>query len=313
MTTGSHGVPMNRADSSATPGPTADSGGAAAARRQLGRRLRDLREARAITVELAHEHIGRSRPWLWKLETGRASIQIKPRVDVRLLCELYGADADTQAGLISLAEATRVKGWYTPFKDLLPPNFDTYLGLEEVAQLVSWYEAELVPGLMQTPEYARATITSVEDRPDDEVERRVNLRMRRQQVLTRANPVTLDVIVNEAVLRRPVASTQVMAAQLRHVLNLADLSNVTIRVIPFSAGIHAGVTSGPFEILRFPDGDHEQPPLVYVEGLMGVLWFKEPKEVDKYHTVFTKIKDRALDKNASRELINKAAKEMARA
>src|SRR5205823_4013589 len=144
------------------------------------------------------------------------------------------------------------------YGDVIPEGFDVYIGLEEAASELSWYEPELVPGLLQTEGYARTLISA--DNPgvgEEEISRRVHVRMARQPLIRRATaPLQLDVALNEGILRRPVGGPRVMAEQLDQLAEVSELANVSLRVAPFSAGVHPGVMSGPFVILRFPvNGD----------------------------------------------------------
>nr|WP_239134974.1 DUF5753 domain-containing protein [Streptomyces sp. SID12488] len=151
---------------------------------------------------------------------------------------------------MGLAKETKARGWWHAYGDVIPDGFDLFIGLEEAACDVDWYESELIPGLLQTADYTR-TVTGADNptEDDEEIERRVNLRIAHQVLLTRVTePTRLNVVLNEAVLRRPVGGTTVMAGQLLHLLKVGEYPNVTIKVVPFSAGLHSGVMSGPFGI-----------------------------------------------------------------
>lgn len=261
-------------------------------------------------MDRAAEVTERGRQTVWKIEKGKLDVRIRPEGDVGKLCDLYGADAETRRVLVALAEQTKVKGWFQPEADILPPNFDTYLGLEDTASQISWYDSNLIPGLMQTAGYARAIITSVGRRSEEETERRLKLRLRRQQALQRDRAINLNVVLHESVLRCTVGGPQVMAEQLQRVNELGQLPNVRVRVLPFDAGAHAGMTSGPFEILQF--FDETMPPMVYIDGFLGGLWFKGKEELAKYEDAFHDVEDRALDQADSEELITHAVKELSR-
>ena len=287
-----------------------DSAVSFAARRRLGRLLKELRENKGITVEQAYRHIDRSRPWFWRLEEGLAGISIKPNVDVGLLCDLYGVDdPEHRSGLMSLAADTRVKGWFQPYRTLLPPQFDIYLGLESVAAEFLWYEAELVPGLLQTAEYAEEVMREEGGHDEPAIAKLVALRLRRQEILTRRRPAPplVNVVLNEAVVRRPVGGPTTMTGQLRHLTELGELPNVSLRIVPFTAGLHRGVVAGPFVVMQFSDKD--DPPMVYVDGFTGVLLFKEAREISKFEGAFDEIRKCSLDDESSRELINKVIEE----
>jgi transcriptional regulator with XRE-family HTH domain len=287
--------------------------GSTVPRRQLGRYLRDLRNKARMTIKLAAAELEWSEPKLWRIETGQTSLR---SLDVEAMCRLYGAPADLTEALMGLAKETKARGWWHAYGDVIPDGFDVYIGLEEAAGELDWYESELVPGLLQTEDYARTVITA--DNPgvaQDEIDRRVHVRVARQALLSRpaARP-ELRVILNEAILRRPVGGPKVMAQQLTQLAEISELSSVFMRVVPFSAGLHRGVMSGPFVILRFPrngDGNDSEPPTVYADGFTGALYLDKPAEVDRHAAAFSAIWDVALEERISRTLIQQAAKELA--
>jgi hypothetical protein len=230
------------------------------------------------------------------------------------MCRIYSAPADLTEALKALAKETKAKGWWHAYGDVIPADFDIYLGLEEAAASLAWYEPELVPGLLQTTDYARA-ITSADGSIDAaEVDRRVQLRIERQALIRRATaPLELRVVLNESILRRPVGGREVMAAQLDALAEAAELPNVSLRVVPFTAGLHYGIVSGPFEILRFPvngDGQDSEPPTVYVDGFTGDLYLDKAAEITRYSQAFEAIWDAALNETTSATLIRASAKEL---
>jgi transcriptional regulator with XRE-family HTH domain len=286
--------------------------GSTVPRRQLGRYLRDLRGSQRITVKTAAEKLEWSETKVWRIETGQTSLRSH---DVELMCRIYAAPPDLTEALMGLAKETKAKGWWHAYGDVIPEGFDVYIGLEEAASQLSAYQTELVPGLLQTEQYARAVITADNPGVDEaEIDRRVHVRIARQALVRRQTaPPELTVVLNEAILRRPVGGSQVMAAQLGSLADSAGLPNVTLRVVPFRAGLHHGVMSGPFVILRFPrngDGHDSEPATVYVDGFTGALYLDKPREVERYATAFESIWSVALDEPASRELINQAAEEL---
>lgn len=298
-------------------GESPEGSGAMAARQQLGRLLRELRDAAGITQEEAARHIERVPSTVYRMEDGQPGVRIRPGADIDRLCDLYEvADQETRNGLRALAEATRTKGWFQPYLDVIPPKFDMYLGLEGDASELWTYEPERVPGLLQTEKYARALfkVPGPEGNSVDSanVDRLVALRLQRQQAVLRRKtprPPRLDVVLNEAVLRRPVGGAAVMAAQLRHINQVAsELMHVSVRVLPFSAGLHDGMMAGQFIIMRFPNDN--QPTRVWMDGLTGHLWFDRPKEVDRYDSMSTNIRKHSLGEERSREMIEQAAEEL---
>ncbi|GGR17175.1 helix-turn-helix domain-containing protein [Streptomyces netropsis] len=283
--------------------------GSTVPRRQLGRHLRDLRNQSRLTVRAAARQLEWSEAKMWRIETGQTSLRSH---DVETMCKVYGAPAGLTKALMGLAKETKARGWWHAYGDVIPEGFDLFIGLEEAASRVWWYESELVPGLLQTEAYARTIIRADNaDEADNEIERRVHLRIARQVLLTRAGePPTLTVALNEGVLRRPIGGNNVMAGQLAHLLEVGELPNVTIKVIPFSAGLHLGVMSGPFGILRFPvngDGSESEPPTVYADGYTGDLYLDKPGEVARYDAAFKNIWATALTEQDSRHLISEVA------
>lgn len=198
---------------------------------------------------------------------------------------------------------------------MIPEDFDVYLGLEEAAAQLTGYRSELVPGLLQTEDYARTLIR--DGNPgmvDEEIERRVQVRMSRQVLLTRPTAApTLSMVLNEAVLRRPVGGSPVMVRQLERLRESSELPTVSLRVVPFDAGLHYSAIAGHFVILRFPqnyNGQETEPPTVYVEGFTGSLYLDKPHEIEHYTTAFTNTWESALDEAASRKLITRLAREL---
>lgn len=286
--------------------------GSTVPRRQLGRYLRDLRIKAPLTIKTAAMKLEWSEAKMWRIETGQTSMR---SLDVQAMCKIYGASPELTEALMGLAKETKGRGWWHSYGDVIPEGFDLYIGLEEAAFRLDWYEAELVPGLLQAEDYARTLIHA--DNPgvaEAEIERRVHVRMARQALLTRVtDPPSINVVLNEAILRRSVGGVNVMASQLGQLVEVSQLPNVSIRVMPFSVGLHAGIMSGPFVILRFPtnvNGQETEPPTVYVEGFTGDLYLDKPHEIERYDVAFTQIWEVASDEAASRTLINRLAKEL---
>jgi transcriptional regulator with XRE-family HTH domain len=286
--------------------------GSTVPRRQLGRHLRELRGSQRITVKAAAEKLEWSEAKIWRIETGQTSLRSH---DVELMCRIYGAPGPLTEALMGLAKETKARGWWHAYGDVIPEGFDVYIGLEEAASLLSLYQAELVPGLLQTEDYARTLIEADNPGVDaEEISRRVQLRIARQALIRR--PVAapeLRAVLSETILRCPVGGPGVMAAQLDHLTEVAGLPNVSLLVVPFSAGLHHGVLSGPFVMLRFPlngDGQDSEPATVYADGFTGALYLDKPHEVTRYTDAFESIWSAALDEPDSSALIRKAAEEL---
>ncbi len=244
----------------------------------LGSQLRRLREAREITRDQAGYAIRASDSKISRMELGR--VPFKER-DVADLLTLYQVtDEAERAPLLALANAASVPGWWHRYGDVLADWFQPYLGLEEAASVVRTYEVQFVPGLLQTPGYARSVITSGNPgAAAAEIERRVAMRMARQEVLTRAAPPRLWAVVDEAALRRPIGGASVMRAQLQALIEKVRLDNIILQVMPFRFGAHAA-ESGAYTILRFPEPD--LPDVIYLEHLTGALYLDKRSDVDRY-------------------------------
>jgi transcriptional regulator with XRE-family HTH domain len=289
------------------PWVTVEDAGSTVPRRQLGRYLRQLREEAGITVKAAADALEWSTPRLWRIEKGAVPMRA---LDVRNMCEVYGASAKTTEMLTGLARETKAKGWWHSYGGAIPTWFELYVGLESAASSVRIYQPELVPGLLQTKAYATELFET--DNPGIDAHERdklVAVRIQRQRLLSRRLPPAprLDIVLNEAVLRRPIRDRDAMSGQLHHILDVAGLPNVTTRVLPFSAGVHRAMLAGPFTILDFPDNG--EPPTIYSESVTGALYLDRPSEVDVYNGLWESIAGAALDETRSHKLIAAAAKE----
>jgi transcriptional regulator with XRE-family HTH domain len=260
-------------------------GGPTVLRILLGAQLRRLREQKGITLEQAGVRIRASHSKMSRLELGRVGFKDRDVAD--LLTEYGVTDADERDRMRSLARQANSHGWWHVYSDVLTGWFEAYVGLEEAATSIRAYEVQFVPGLLQTEDYARAvTRLGFSDSPDAEIERRVSLRMTRQQVLTVQDPLRLWAVVDEAVLRRSIGGRTVMRGQVSHLIEAATRPNVTIQVIPFHAGGHAAA-GGPFSILRFSEPD--LPDIVYLEQLTSALYLDRREEVEYYLAVMERL------------------------
>ncbi|WP_396897527.1 helix-turn-helix domain-containing protein [Nocardia colli] len=283
-------------------------------RRQLGRYLRDWRTQAGLTIAEASRLMEWGASTLQRLEKGQAD-RIRT-IDIQELCRIYGIHEQLADGLKGLAQQAAVKSWWHAYGDLIPENFDVYVGLEASAQQLSSYQSELVLGLLQTADYARALHRlGYPDDSEAELERRVQLRLQRQALITRkCSPATVAVVLHESVLRRVVGGAKVMAAQLRHLADLSTSDNVSVRILPFAAGIPLGDSTGPFTVLEFgtdSKGQPVEPPVVYVEGFTGDLYLERPVDVQRYHRAHESLQRAALDIQTSRQLLRQVAKEFA--
>jgi hypothetical protein len=256
----------------------------------LGAQLRRLREAADISAEKAGYEIRASRSKISRMETGRVGLKIR---DVEDLLTLYGVTSEQQRErVIALAKRSREPEWWAKYNDILPDWFETYIGLESAAASIRSFEMQFVPGLFQTEDYARAvTRLGRQTASADEVERRVGLRRKRQELLARAQPPRVWVVMDEAVLRRPLGGVPEMRAQLRHLIEVAELPHVTLQVVPFAQGGHAGA-GGSFSILRFAEQD--LPDVVYIEQLTSAVYLDQRPDIEHYLEVVDQLSGEAL-------------------
>jgi transcriptional regulator with XRE-family HTH domain len=256
---------------------TQPGGGPTVLRILLGSQLRKLREAQGVTRDEAGYAIRASGSKISRLELGRVSFKIR---DVEDLLSLYGVtEPDSRAPLLSLAKQANSPGWWHQYSDVLPDWFQVYVGLEEAATLIRTYEVQFVPGLLQTEEYGRAAASiGYATVHADEVTRRVSLRMTRQALLHRPNAPRLWAVIDEAALRRPIGSRDVMRGQIERLIEATKMPNVTLQLLPFSAGGHSA-EAGAFTILRFPEAD--LPDVVYLEQLTSALYLDKLDDVEK--------------------------------
>ncbi|GAA0593522.1 helix-turn-helix domain-containing protein [Kribbella sandramycini] len=279
-------------ESGAQSGPTA-------LRIILGAHLRRMREAAGISRSDAGWEIRSSESKVSRMELGRVGFKER---DVRDLLTLYGLDdGDERERLLALAREANNPGWWHRFGDVLPSWFNSYLGLESAAALIRTCELQFVPGLLQTPEYIRAVVQLGRGMiAAEEVERRVSLRVSRQEILTKPSPVRLWAVIDEAVLRRPIGGVKTAMMQLDHLIEMSQLSNVTLQVIGFAAGGHAA-SGGAYSILRFPEQDLAD--VVYIEHLTSALYLDKQDDVDHYTATMEALCVAAPPPNRTRDIL----------
>jgi len=270
----------------------------------VGARLRRLREEKGITRAQAGYTIRASESKMSRLELGRVAFKER---DVSDLLVFYGLnDPEQRDAVLALVEEANRPGWWREYEDVMPGFFANYVGLEEASTALRTYETHFVPGLLQTPDYARAILAStIPPMTGMDLERAVTLRMTRQQVLARPEPLRVWAIVDEGALRREVGDAEVHRAQLRHLLDLAERPHVALQVLPLRNGAHAG--GGSFSVLRFADPD--LPDVVYVEQLVSALYIDKIEHVERYSEVMIRLSVQALTPDATLELIDKVLTE----
>lgn len=250
----------------------------------LGTRLRRLREAKRISPEEAGNVIRASHSKISRLETGRVGFKDR---DIADLLTLYGVTDEAQrAEMRGLAARANSRGWWHDYSDILAGWFEEYIGLEEAAAQISTYEAQFVPGLLQTEDYARAVILLQYSNPK-EINRRVSLRIARQAILSGPDPTSLWVVLDEAVLSRPIGGSRVMRAQLMHLIEMSQQPDVTIQIMPFTVGGHSAA-GGSFSVLHF--GEDDLPDMVYQEQLASAQYVDKPDVVGKYREVLERLR-----------------------
>ena len=251
----------------------------------LGTQLRRLRTGKGISREDAGYAIRGSHAKISRLELGQVGFKER---DVADLLTLYGVTDDAErAPLLELARQANAPGWWHKYSDLLPGWFEVYIGLEGAASGIRTYENQFVPGLLQTPAYARAVIRLAHERASEkEVDRRVALRILRQRRLVGEQAVTLWAVIDEAVVRRTLGGSDVMREQVRHLLDMIERRNVTVQLMPFDRGGHAAA-GGPFSLLRFPERD--LPDVIYMEQLTSALYLDKPAESEHYLQVMDRL------------------------
>jgi transcriptional regulator with XRE-family HTH domain len=267
-------------------------------RRRLAAELRRLRDQAQLTIEDVAEKLDCSSSKISRIETEHVGVSPK---DARELLKLYGVAEDQLEALVQLAREARKKGWWHSYNEVFTGAF---VGLEAEAASLRAYQALLIPGLLQTEDYMRAVIRAA--RPDAttaQIEKRVKARLARQQLLTEADPPRYWAVIDEAVLCRSVGGAQVMADQLRWLSTKAALPHVTIQVLPFSAGAHAGM-EGPFLILGFPE--QTDTDVVYVDNTTAGIYLEEPAEILRYTLMFDHLRAAALSPDNTLTRISEA-------
>lgn len=274
-------------------------------RRRLAAELRRLRESRDLTAAELGKRLGWSEAKVSRIETARVTISIP---DLAKLLDFHELAEPERSSLESLASQARKRGWWRKYSDVLPDWFTDYVGLESEAKVIRIYAAQIVPGLFQTPDYARAIYQAgpIQEIPE-ELDRKIKLRLARQTVLTADRAPELRVVLDEAVLRRPIGGAETMRAQLNHLLEMGKLRSVEIHVLPYAAGIHPGI-DGMFEILEFMPDD---PKIVYVDTLVGAAYPDKPREVGIYSLAFEQLCGASLNLPDSERFIRAVAKEYA--
>jgi transcriptional regulator with XRE-family HTH domain len=280
-------------------------------RRRLALTLRQLRCSAGLSASDAARRVDHDASWLSRIE----SAEVRPHPnDVRALLALYGVDGDQAEAVIAVARQAKQRGWWQGYADVLPDWFTTYVGMESEASVIRTYECQIVPGLLQTEDYARIAFEGapIPMRPD-EVDKQVALRMERQGILTSDEPPLLRVVIDEGAVRRMVGGPTVMKAQIDKLIEESDRSNVQILMLPYAAGVGF---DGSFVILDFPAlpapyPDAADDRMVYVDTLTGALYLERPAEVSAYSAAYEQLQALALGPAESRHALSRIMADLA--
>src|SRR6266571_3562540 len=285
--------------------PPADASAPTVLRMILGNQLHRFREAAGVTPDQAGYEIRSSRSKISRMENGRVGFKER---DVADLLTLYGiTDEQMRAGVVSLVRQANAPGWWSKYGDVLADWFEAYLGLEMAASVIRTFELQFVHGLFQTEAYARAvTRLGHQAAPAEEIDRRVSLRLKRQDLLTSPEPPQVWSVMDEAVVRRPVGGRAVMRAQLERLAEVASLPQVTIQVVPFGRGGHAAA-GGSFTVLRF--AEPVLPDVVYIEQLTSALYLDGREDVDHYREVMNELSAQALTPARTARFLTEVSRE----
>jgi transcriptional regulator with XRE-family HTH domain len=277
-------------------------------RRRLAAELRRLRESADLTIDDVAARLEWSTAKISRIENARTSVL--PR-DVKFLLTTYGMDEQAEAWevLVTLARESRQKGWWQQYGEAVPDWFEVFVGLEAEAATIVGYDAEFVPGILQTEDYARAVHQAqLINATESDIDRLVRVRLERQELLKSDDAPELWLVLNEAVVRRVVGGPDVMRAQIARLVEASRLPNVTLQVVPFSAGAHPAM-DGSFKLLSFPEPS--DPNIVYIEYHTGALYMERQPEVERYRLAFDHLRAAAHSVAASRTLMERAADDMA--
>ncbi|MFG3287845.1 helix-turn-helix domain-containing protein [Streptomyces sp. NPDC048179] len=277
-------------------------GSPTARRRRLAIELKRLREESGITCSQVGKELDWSSSKVSRMETGQGRVQAS---DVDALCRFYATSEELRDLLKSLAKESKTKGWWHAQGDAIPAWFSVYVGLEQAVSNLRSYQAEFVPGLLQTAEYASEQCRAWVDHTPEDIQRMVDVRMRRQELLTGEGAPDLWAVVHQSALEHVVGSHQVMTHQLERMLEIGKLKNVTVQILPFDAGAYP--TTGSYTILGFPE--QEDPDLVYREGLTDSVYLEEPKDVSLYSKAFDHLRALALSPQRSTLMITRILEE----
>lgn len=280
-------------------------GSPTARRRRLAIELKKLRDESGLTCNQVGKELDWSGSKVNRMETGQGRVQPS---DVDALCRFYGTNDELRDLLKSLAKESKTKGWWHAHGDAVPSWFSVYVGLEQAASDLRSYQGEFIPGLLQTPSYATELSRVSSDQSHEEVQRLVDVRMRRQQLLSDAHGPGFWAVIHQSALMHLVGSHEIMTEQHERILEMAKLRNVTVQVLPYDAGAYPA--TGAFTVLGFPE--QEDPDMVYREGLTDSVYLELPEDVNLYTKAFDHLRALALSPQRSVALIRRTMEEYSR-
>lgn len=275
----------------------------------LGRRLQELRRAKGLSAQQVGERLRQAHTTVIRMEQAKVALKW---ATVKAMLEIYGVEEAEAEEFLALTDQANEPGWWQSYRDALPSWFAVHVSLENSATHIRGYEPHVVPGLLQTEDYAHDVLRLNRPRPTpDELKRRVALRMERQALLTRQDPPPpqLWILLDETVLRRPAGEPEVMKAQVDRLVEVMDLPNVTLQVLAFAAGLHPGAF-GPFTLFRFPMPDF--PDIVGTDNLSSAQYSEDREEVALHREVFDRMSAQAMSKGRTREFLLGVRKELER-
>jgi transcriptional regulator with XRE-family HTH domain len=271
-------------------------------RRRLGQELRQLREGARLTIEEVAQRLEVSPAKISRIETGRVSVRPRDVSDLLDQYEIYGTHRDN---LLTLTREARQQGWWHSYGDVLSEGTDIWVGLETEAEAIRLYQIQVIPGLLQTPEYASAVLRAhYRSEPPEQIERRVKLRMARQQLVIDQNNTPIWAVLDEAVLRRRMGPPEVMQSQYRRLVEFCEKNNITIQVLPLDAAVFTGVPGG-FTIIRLP---HPDPEVAVIEYEGGLLYLEQSADVTAHTHLFDRLIATAIGPEESLSYISDLAK-----
>ncbi|GAA1468732.1 helix-turn-helix domain-containing protein [Nocardiopsis exhalans] len=270
-------------------------------RRRLGHVLRGLREEAGLTLDAAAKGAGVPRSTLGRMETAEA--RRLRHTDLDALADFYEVDPETRGGMHGLAREAKEPGWWSKYKDVFGER--ALPDWEAEAAAIRTFQPQLIPGLFQTPSYAAAIFRGGRATADENIERLVEARVNRQQILNRVHPPRMTAVIDEAALHRLVGGREVMKEQLEHLGHLAVRHNIDVQVLPYTAGEHLGM-EGAFTILEFPEP--RDTPITFVETATTGLALETPEELDAYNVAFSNVQGVALSTSLSAKFIDDAVK-----